>query len=150
MVEAIEILNAEAEERVSGFDGVGTRREARERAVSLLYEAEQRQLQPLAAVLDLQPIKPEEFAAGLVAGVSENLEEIDATITRCSTSWSLSRMPAIDRALLRLGIYELIWTEVPTGAAISEAVELAKRYSTDDSHRFVNAILDRVAGENGR
>lgn len=133
--------------RVSGFDGLGTRREARERAVSLLYEAEQRAIDPLAAVLDELPVAPEAFAGELVVGVSDHLADLDATIVRLSVDWPIARMPAIDRALLRLGIYELTCTDVPTGAVISEAVELAKRYSTDNSHKFVNGILARVATE---
>ncbi len=147
-VEDNPLFGAEAHDapaRVSGFDGVGTRREARERALSLLYEAEQRAIVPVASILDDLPVAPEAFAAGLVVGVSDHLDVIDATITRLSVSWPLERMPAIDRALLRLGIYELTETEVPTGAVISEAVELAKRYSTDDSHKFINGILARVA-----
>jgi len=146
VVEGVEIIeDRPAEERSSGFDGVGTRREARERALALLYEAEQRQLAPAASVLDDLPVLPERFACELVVGVSDHLDAIDAIITEHSESWPLERMPALDRALLRLGIYELRWTDVPTGAVISEAVELAKRYSTDDSHRFVNGMLARVA-----
>lgn len=133
--------------RVSGFDGVGTRREARERSLALLYEAEQRGIEPLAAIIATLPVPPEAFAASLVVGVSDHLAEIDATIVRLSIRWAIERMPAIDRALLRMGIYELTETDVPTGAAISEAVELAKRYSTDDSHTFVNGLLARVATE---
>lgn len=133
--------------RVSGFDGIGTRREARERAVSLLYEAEQRGLEPLAEVLVDLPVRPDEFAVRLVEGVSGNQDRIDTMIRTYSRSWPLERMPAIDRALLRLGIYELVESDVPTGAVISEAVELAKRYSTEDSHKFVNGMLARVAEE---
>lgn len=134
-------------ERVSGFDGVGTRRESRERALALLYEAEQRAISPMAAVLDGLPVAPEAFAAELVVGVSDHQSGIDRAIDARSVGWPLERMPAIDRALLRLGIYELTETDVPTGAAISEAVELAKRYSTDDSHKFINGILAAVAAE---
>ena len=133
--------------RASGFDGVGTRRESRERALALLYEAEQRGATPPAAVLDLLPVPAEAYAVELVTGVSDHLDEIDDRIRRYSVSWPLERMPAVDRALLRLGSYELAHTDVPTGACISEAVELAKRYSTDDSHRFVNGMLARIADE---
>ncbi|CAN5814814.1 hypothetical protein BH23ACT2_BH23ACT2_03820 [soil metagenome] len=133
--------------RVSGFDGIGTRRESRERALALLYEAEQKQLAILADILDELPLPPEPFAGDLVLGVSEHIEGLDALIGAYSKSWSLERMPALDRALLRIGIYELTETDVPTGACISEAVELAKRYSTDDSHKFINGMLARVARE---
>lgn len=134
-------------DRVSGYDGIGTRRESRERALALLYEAEQRQVRPPAAILDDLPVAPDEFAGHLVVGVSDHLAEIDALLGSYSVSWPLERMPAIDRALLRLGSFELMHTEVPIGACISEAVELAKRYSTDDSHKFVNGMLSRVAQE---
>ena len=133
--------------RVSGVDGIGTRRERRERALALLYEAEQRLISPPAALIDQLPVPPEAFAGELVVGVSDHLAEIDELLRRYSVSWPLERMPAIDRALLRLGTYELVFTEVPVGACISEAVELAKRYSTDASHKFVNGMLARVADE---
>lgn len=136
-----------APERVSGFDGIGTRRESRERALALLYEAEQRLISPPAGVIDELPVPPEAFAGELVVGVSDHLAEIDELLRTYSVSWPLERMPAIDRALLRLGTYELVYTDVPVGACISEAVELAKRYSTDDSHKFVNGMLARVADE---
>lgn len=134
-------------QRVSGYDGIGTRREARERALSLLYEAEQRQLRPFATVLDDLPVPPDDFAVSLVVGVSDRADEIDQLIRDYAVSWSLERMPAIDRALLRLGVFELTGSDVPTGAVISEAVELAKRYSTDDSHKFVNGMLARIADD---
>lgn len=134
-------------ERVSGHDGIGTRREARERALALLYEAEQKGLAPMADVLDALPIAPEAFAASLVVGVSDHLEELDELIGRFAVGWTVARMPAVDRTLLRLGTYELAHSDVPVGACISEAVELAKRYSTDDSHSFVNGLLSRLATE---
>lgn len=133
--------------RVSGFDGIGTRRESRERALALLYEAEQKGLESLGAVIDDLPLPPEPFAGQLVMGVSDHLGELDELIGRFSVGWTVQRMPAIDRALLRLGAYELAYTDVPVGACISEAVELAKRYSTDDSHTFVNGLLSRLATE---
>ncbi len=133
--------------RVSGFDGVGTRRESRERALALLYEAEQKGLSPMAEVIDLLPVTPEPFAAELVVGVSDHLAELDELIGRYSVGWTVARMPAIDRTLLRLATYELGYTDVPVGACISEAVELAKRYSTDDSHTFINGLLSRLATE---
>jgi N utilization substance protein B len=128
-------------------DTVGTRREARERALSLLYEADAKGSTP-AAVLDEQVLRPEAFASDLVAGVGENQEEVDALIRRFAKGWTLERMPVIDRTLLRMAIYELGHRpDVPTGAVISEAVELAKRYSTDDSGKFVNGMLSRIAKE---
>ena len=93
------------------------------------------------------PVPPEPYAAVLVQGVSDHCGEIDELIGRWSVGWTVVRMPAIDRALLRLATYELGHTDVPVGACISEAVELAKRYSTDESHTFVNGLLSRLAGE---
>jgi len=134
-------------ERVSGFDGIGTRREARERALALLYEAEQKGLVPIAGVIDLLPVPPEPYAAELVVGVSDHQDELDEVIGRYAVGWTVVRMPAVDRNLLRLSTYELAHTDVPVGACISEAVELAKRYSTDDSHTFINGLLSRLAAE---
>jgi transcription antitermination protein NusB len=124
-----------------------TRREARERALGLLYEAETRGVVP-AAVLDDLPVPPDAYAADLVVGVGDDLDDIDDLIRRFAKDWKLERMPAIDRAVLRMGIHELMSRpEVPTGAIISEAVELATQYSTDESGRFVNGMLSRIAAE---
>ena len=128
-------------------DSVGTRREARERALSLLYEADAKGCAP-ALVLDSQVLEPEAFVVDIVSGVEKHGDEADALIRRFSKGWSLERMPVIDRTLLRMAIYELGHRpDVPTGAVISEAVELAKRYSTDDSGKFVNGMLSRIAQE---
>ena len=125
----------------------GSRRESRERALSLLYEAEVKDLAP-AALLDELPLRPEAFVADLVQGVGAHQLRIDALIERFSVDWPLERMPAVDRNLLRLAVYELLERpDVPLGAVISEAVELAKRYSTDESGRFVNGVLSSVAAE---
>ena len=127
--------------------GLGSRRESRERALSLLYEAEAKGQTP-DQVLDALPLAPEPFAADLVSGVGEHGDEVDGLIRRFAKGWSLERMPAIDRTLLRIATYELGHrSDVPTGAVISEAVELAKRYSTDDSGKFVNGLLARIAKE---
>jgi N utilization substance protein B len=128
-------------------DSVGTRREARERALSLLYEADAKGCAP-ATVLDMQVLEPEAFVVDVVNGVEKFGDEADTLIRRFSKGWSLERMPVIDRTLLRMAIYELGHRpDVPTGAVISEAVELAKRYSTDDSGKFVNGMLSRIAKE---
>lgn len=124
---------------------VSTRREARERALGLAYESEQRAV-GVAAVLDELPVPPDPYAVGLARGVEEHRDEIDALIRKYSEHWALERMPAVDRALLRLGVYELGWRpDVPTAAVVSEAVELAVRYSTEGSGRFVNGLLARIA-----
>lgn len=145
VVETMEVLEAPPIERSSGFDGIGTRREGRERALALLFEAEQRGLIPMAEVLDDLPVPAEDFVVGLVVGVSEHQTDLDHEISTRSRSWPLERMPAIDRAILRIGSFELLHTDTPEGVCISEAVELAKRYSTDDSHRFVNGLLAAIA-----
>jgi transcription antitermination protein NusB len=132
---------------VSTVGGLGSRREARERALSLLYEADTKACRP-DEVLDGLPVPPDPFAGDLVAGVGAHQEDIDDTIRRFARGWSLERMPVVDRAVLRMAIYELVHRpDVPTGAVISEAVELAKRYSTDDSGRFVNGMLSNIAEE---
>jgi N utilization substance protein B len=111
----------------------------------LAYECEQRGLSA-DAVLDDLPIVPDAYARRLVIGLDEHREEIDALIRKYSEHWALERMPVIDRALLRIGTYELGWIpETPTAVVITEAVELAKLYSTKDSGRFVNGLLARIA-----
>jgi N utilization substance protein B len=128
-------------------DSVGTRREARERVLALLYEADAKGCPP-AEVLTMQVLPPEAFVSDIVEGVGTFQAETDALIRRFAKGWSLERMPVIDRSLLRMAIYELGHRpDVPTGAVISEAVELAKRYSTDDSGKFVNGMLAAIARE---
>ena len=123
----------------------GPRRQARERALSLLYEAESKDVSP-AEVLQGLPVEPAQFAADVVSGVGEHMDELDKWISEYARDWTIDRMPALDRALLRMGIYELLHRpDVPTGAVISEAVELAQRFSTDESSRFVNGMLARIA-----
>ncbi len=123
----------------------GSRRQARERALSLLYEAETKRLTP-GAVLAGLPIEPLAFTTEVVEGVGHHQGEIDEWITRFARDWTIDRMPALDRALLRMGVFELLHRpDVPTGAVISEAVELAQLYSTDESSRFVNGMLGRMA-----
>jgi N utilization substance protein B len=124
-----------------------TRRQARERALSLLYEAEVKGESP-EAVLSGLPADPDRFAGELVAGVGAHAEEIDGWLRRYARDWAVERMPAIDRALLRIGVYELLHRpDVPTAVVIAEAVELASRFSTEDSGRFVNGVLARIADE---
>ncbi len=127
--------------------GRGTRREARERALELLYEAETKSVAP-AAVLEGLPLAPDPFAEDLVRGVGDHGPAIDEIIRRFAHHWELERMPAVDRALLRLAVFELGHRpDVPRNATINEAVELAKRYSTEESGRFVNGMLSGIADE---
>lgn len=126
---------------------VGGRREARERALGLLYEADAKDLD-VREVLASLPAPPDEFAAAVVAGVAEHREAIDDYLRRYARDWSVERMPVVDRMLLRMAVFELLHrADVPTGVIISEAVELAKAYSTDDSARFVNGLLAAIADE---
>ncbi len=122
-----------------------TRREARERALGLAYEAEIRGVD-LAAIVGEQLVRPDEYACRLIEGVAEHADEIDALLRKYSEHWALERMPVVDRTLLRMSTFELGWVpEVPAAAVITEAVELAKQYSTKDSGRFVNGLLGRLA-----
>lgn len=123
------------------------RRTARERALELLYEAEVKG-RPLDEVVDALPLAPDAYAAGLVRGVQRRADELDGFISRFAKGWTIDRMPAVDRAVLRLGTYELLAEpEVPVGVVLNEAVELAGEFSTTDSSRFVNGVLARVAAE---
>lgn len=126
---------------------VGSRHEARERALSLLYEAQAKDLTP-AQLLNELPVRPDPFAAELVIGVGEYGQRIDALLSRFSVDWPIERMPVVDRMVLRIGVFELLERpDVPVGAVINEAVELAKTYSTDESGRFVNGVLGAIAAE---
>jgi N utilization substance protein B len=121
------------------------RREARERALELLYEAETKQT-TCAAIVDALPVAPDPYATALATGVDDNRAAIDSMIREHAKGWTLERMPAVDRAVLRMATYELLHRpEVPVAVVISEAVELAQQFSTDESGRFVNGLLSTVA-----
>ena len=116
-------------------------------ALGLLYSAEAHNADP-RELLAVQPVSPGDYAGLLVKGVAEHLEEIDALIDRYAEGWKADRMPAVDRALARLAVFELGHVpSVPTAAVLSEAVELVGDYSTDRSSRFVNGLLSRIAEE---
>ena len=126
---------------------IGSRREARERALALLYEADAKTTTPSEVLADL-PVVPDPFAVELVRGVEAGEADIDAFISRYAIDWTLDRMPVVDRTLLRMAVFELrSRPDVPTGVVISEAVELAKLYSTEESGRFVNGMLASIAAE---
>jgi N utilization substance protein B len=113
--------------------------------LSLLYEAETKGVHPKDVLSEL-PVAPARFAEELVRGVAESQEELDRYLGEYAHDWTVDRMPALDRALLRMSVFELLYRpDVPTGAVISEAVELAQDYSTDESARFVNGMLSRIA-----
>lgn len=126
------------------------RRKARKRALDVLFEAEQRNLTPMnllaerLAVSGSQTPLPQ-YSVTLVEGVSEHLERIDEIIATYSQGWTIDRMVSVDRAALRIAVYELLWQEdVPDAVAISEAVELVTELSGDESPSFVNGLLGRV------
>lgn len=123
------------------------RRAARERALGLLYEAESKGVTSTELLAEL-PVAPDEFAVALVTAVDEHRARIDELLERFAQGWSLRRMPALDRAALRMGSAELITrADVPTAVVLAETVDLASRFSTDSSGRFVNGLLARIARE---
>ena len=127
-----------------------SRSQSRERALSLLYEAESKGV-GLDTVLESQIDPADDLTRVLVEGVAANLPRLDELIGARSVGWTVERMPALDRLVLRMSTFELLCrTDVPVAVIIDEAVELAKRFSTDDSGRFVNGVLSSIAGDLGR
>lgn len=123
------------------------RSDARERALYLLYEAHSKGIEP-SATLELQVIEPDELTRQLVHGVGDRVALLDEHIARRAKGWTLARMPVLDLNVMRLGVFELLERpDVPTAVVLNEAVELAKRFSTDDSGRFVNGVLASVAAD---
>lgn len=121
-----------------------TRTKARQRAVESLFEAEQRGVMS-PDVFERNP-DVNDYAIELASLVELNMERIDEVIATYSQAWPLERMPAVDRAIVRVGIAELLWRpEVDSGVAISEAVEIATVLSTPESGRFINGLLGQVA-----
>ena len=130
--------------------GTSARREAREQVLGLLYEAETKAATPLEVAAE-RSTQLQDYTSRAISGLGERLGEVDRLIQEHAHGWALDRMPATDRAILRLAVWELLdRTDVPAAVAITEAVELAKRYSTDDSSRFVNGVLAAVARKLGR
>lgn len=123
------------------------RSDARERALYLLYEAHSKGITPTDA-LALQVLEPDELTTLLVTGVEQHRDRLDAAIAATSRGWTLERMPVLDLSVLRLASFELAERpEVPVAVVLDEAVELAKRFSTDDSGRFVNGVLSALKDE---
>jgi N utilization substance protein B len=127
---------------------MAARSKARKRALDVLFEAEVRGepvLELLAERTAAADPPVSAYAAELVRGVHEHADQIDALLSANARGWSLDRMPAVDRNILRIGAFELLWkADVPDAVAISEAVALAGELSTDDSSSFVNGLLARV------
>ncbi|MCK8673706.1 transcription antitermination factor NusB [Rhodococcus sp. HM1] len=132
---------------------LGARHKARKRAVDLLFEAEARDTDPIDLAADrvalaltddqVAPVAP--YTRTLVRGVAEHLDELDQLIADHLHEWTLERLPAVDRAILRIAAWELFHaTDVPPVVAVDEAVELAKSLSTDDSPAFVNGVLGQL------
>lgn len=132
---------------------MSARSKARKRAVDALYAAELRDGMATELLAETKTQVEDrqnqdeifDFALELVTGVLSNQIEIDETISSMAQNWSIDRMPAVDRAILRLGIYEIFYAGLEPAVAISEAVALANELSTDDSGTFVNGILAAVA-----
>ncbi len=121
--------------------------QARERALTLLYEADVKGISP-REVLANQIVSPDPLTTLLVEGVADDYDLLNELISANARGWTIERMPALDRAVLRMAITELRKrTDVPIAVVIDEAVSLAKRFSTDDSGRFVNGMLSTIARE---
>ena len=129
------------------IDAIGSRREARETALGVLYAAEA-QGRDLLEVLTDRPVAPASYVVEIVEGVAATMNQLDEMIGRYAEGWRTDRMPAVDRALLRMAVYELCHRlDVPTAAVLSEVVDLAGDYSTERSSRFVNGVVSAVAAE---
>ena len=127
--------------------GLGSRREAREEALAMLYEAEQTG-EPIADSLSRRPIPPADYAVDLASGVENFVNGLDSLIGAHLTGWTVSRMPVVDRVIARIGAWELSQRpEIPTGVVLSEAVEIATQYCSEQSPRFLNGVLRSIADE---
>lgn len=128
---------------------MSARSKARKRALDVLFEADVRGISPLdglTALEDRADFELNPYTGEIVNGVVDHSDRIDELLETYSSGWSVARMPRVDRNVLRIGTWELVYQdEVPDGVAISEAVELASDLSTDDSGRFVNGLLSKIA-----
>lgn len=132
---------------------MSARSKARKQALDLLYETDIRGTNLVETLVardvpaegpDARPIR--EYTKELVNGVSDNRRKIDELITTYAQGWDMDRLPAVDRNILRLGIYEILWsTDVPMSVAIDEALVLAKELSSDDSSKYIHGVLGRIA-----
>jgi transcription antitermination protein NusB len=133
------------------------RRKAREHALQILFQLDVGKNKPSAAMLKhfWAEYNPDDevkiFAEEIVKGTYKRLAGIDGLIRTCAKNWSLDRMAVVDRNVLRMAVYEILYRmEIPTSVTINEAIEIAKKFGTDESGAFVNGILDRVARETGK
>ena len=128
---------------------MAARSKARKRALDILFASELRSEDPVMALdraIEAGEGPTNDYTATLVRGVVEHQSRIDEVLTTYSKSWTLSRMPAVDRNVLRIGVYELLWgdDDVPPSVAVSEALHLVQDLSTDDSPAFVNGLLGSI------
>lgn len=133
-----------------------TRRRVREVVLQILYEEDINPVRKMSAAslfleTRMRKNKPlVAFGEELLAGVRKNCKEIDGLISQNAANWSVKRMATVDRNVLRLATYEMIWAGVPGRVVINEAIELAKRYGHHNSGQFVNGILDRILRESAK
>ncbi|WP_456788498.1 transcription antitermination factor NusB [Cellulomonas sp. P5_C5] len=129
---------------------MGARSKARKRALDVLFEADQRGIDPVGLLADriAEPgteTSLPQYSVDLVEGVIAEQDRIDELLATHAHGWTIDRMPAVDRALLRLGTWEILFNDdVPDAVAVDEAVELARSLSTDESPQFVNGLLGRI------
>ncbi|NNN18668.1 MAG: transcription antitermination factor NusB [Acidimicrobiaceae bacterium] len=122
-----------------------SRREGRERVISLLYELEMKNSTP-EVLLDELTLTPDPFVTKRFLGISNNQSQLNTQIMSYSQDWDPSRMPVLDHSIIQLALFELIFCpEVPTGVILSEAVELAQKFSTESSGKFINGLLSAAA-----
>jgi N utilization substance protein B len=133
------------------------RRKAREYALQILFQLDIRKEKPSATVLKhfWAEYDPDDevkaFTEELVKGTYKHLVKINDLVHRCAKNWSLERMAVVDRNVLRMAVYEILYRmDIPTSVTINEAIEISKKFGTDESGAFVNGILDRVARTTGK
>ena len=133
------------------------RRKAREHALQILFQLDIKKEKPSASLLkhfwaEYHPDdEVKSFAEEIVKGTYKHLTKINVLIKECAKNWSLDRMAVVDRNVLRMAVYEILYRmDIPTSVTINEAIEIAKKYGTDESGSFVNGILDSVARKIGK
>jgi N utilization substance protein B len=131
------------------------RRTARHQALHILYQREITE-EPIGSILEGRTFleeemgDPDDFAKGIVTGVEVRQDVLDDTIESISENWTLSRMPLVDRSILRIAVWEILFADdIPDSVSINEAVEMAKVYGGEDSSKFVNGILGKLAEQHG-
>lgn len=133
------------------------RRKAREHALQILFQLDIRKEKPSAVVLKhlWAEYRPDDevkaFAEEIIKGTYKHLSEINSLIHQCAKNWTLDRMAVVDRNVIRMAVYEILFRmDIPTSVTINEAIEIAKKYGTEESASFVNGILDSVARSTGK